>query len=82
MTDHIYGVMSALCSVFFHLDLVPYFSHILHTALPYIGSYRITQAAWPPARFSKGCFDVLDLTESADTLESPGLVVTVLAASD
>jgi hypothetical protein len=82
MTAHIFGVMSALCSVFFRLYLVPYFSDILHTALPYIGSYRSTQAAWPPARFSNGCFEVMDLTESVGTLESPGLVVTVLAASD
>ena len=82
MTGHIFGVMSSLCSVSFHLDLVPYISYILHTALPYIGSYRSTQAAWPPARCSNGWFDVLDLTESVNMLESPGLVVTVLAASD
>jgi hypothetical protein len=40
------------------------------------------QAAWPPALFSNGCFDIMDLTESVDVIESPGLVVTVLAASD
>jgi hypothetical protein len=72
-------VILVQCS--FHLDLVPYISHILHTALPYIGFYRSTQAAWPPARCSNGCFDILNLTESVDMLESPGLVVTVLAAS-
>jgi hypothetical protein len=44
-----------------------------------LGSYRSTQAAWPPALFSNGCFDVLDLTEYVDMLESPRLVVIVLA---
>jgi hypothetical protein len=66
--------MSDLCSVFFLLDLVPYVLHILHTAS--------TQATWLPALFSNSCFDVLDLTESVDMLDSPGLVVTVPAASD
>jgi hypothetical protein len=56
--------------------------HILHAALPCIGSYKSTQEVWPLGLFSNGFFDVLDLTEPVDILESPGLVVTVLAASD
>jgi hypothetical protein len=55
--------------------------HILHTALSCIGSYRSMQVVWLPGLFSNGSFDVLDLTEPVDLLESPGLVVTVLAAS-
>jgi hypothetical protein len=66
--------------LFLTLDLVPNTPHILHTALPYNGSYRSTQADCPPALFSNGSFDVLDLTEPVEELESPGLVV--LAASD
>jgi hypothetical protein len=81
MTDHILVSPAACqtCAVFSSIWIL---FRVFRISCIQLGSYRSTQAAWPPALFSSGCFDVQDLTESVDMLESPGFVVTVLSASD
>jgi hypothetical protein len=81
MTDHIL-VSPAECQTCAVSSSFGILFPAFHISCIQLGSYRSTQAAWLPALFSNGCFDILDLTESVDMLESPRLVVTVLAASD